>query len=152
MSSILSLLYRLKILSLKFFLFGENNIIILLIREKYFLKGQKRRKESFLDYLSNGDRHDLSIYPSLFSRDPSLLFDTDFNPCRDFGLTSLYLFLRILTVQYLKDFSSSLSVNHLFSCHSRFVTYAISISLQIFLPVERKRWSSNPSHFLMLRG
>lgn len=70
----------------------------------------------------------------------------------DFGLTSLYLFLRILTVQYLKDFSSSLSVNHLFPCHSRFVTYAISISLQIFLPVERKRWSSNPSHFLMLRG
>lgn len=102
--------------------------------------------------MSNGDRHDLSIYPSLFSRDPSLLFDTDFNPCRDFGLTSLYLFLRILTVQYLKDFSSSLSVNHLFPCHSRFVTYAISISLQIFLPVERKRWSSNPSHFLMLRG
>lgn len=70
----------------------------------------------------------------------------------DFGLTSLYLFLRILTVQYLKDFSSSLSVNHLFPCHSRFVTYAISISFQIFLPVERKRWSSNPSHFLMLRG
>lgn len=102
--------------------------------------------------MSNGDRHDLSIYPSLFSRDPSLLFDTDFNPCRDFGLTSLYLFLRILTVQYLKDFSSSLSVNHLFPCHSRFVTYAISISLQIFLPVERKRWSSNLFHFLMLRG